>query len=267
MFHGKELLIKCQLRLLHICLDSTVVFLRGNRCLFTLEWPQVPDASEVWNYLVKHSMSRMEEMEAAQYKCQYMLTHVGPLYDDLVEIYCHAHWGQTDPKYRKEDVWEIGRLQPQEHPEILYLPPSLIGSTPKKASTQNRGNPPKIEDMEHHELVGLVKKLMEERNSKPPIPTPVKDTNVAGHVSMNQEFFVQSSQAILQGLAEGGYIHAKTPKFECFFGDEKKNKLDFDMWERQILSAATTHSGAATKQAIYAKFERTSINGDLCTST
>ena len=157
---------------------STVVFLRGNRYLFMLEWPQVPDASEVWNYLVEHSMSRMEEMEVAQYKCQYMLTDVGPLYDDLVEIYCHVHWGHPDPNYRKEDVWEIGRLQPQEHPEILHLPPSLIGSTPKKASTQSRGNPPKIEDMEHHELVGLVKKLMEERNSKPPIPTPVKETTV-----------------------------------------------------------------------------------------
>ena len=171
-----------------------------------------------------------------------MLTHVGPLYDDLVEIYCHAHYGQPDPNYRKEDVWEIGRLQPQEHSEILYLPPSLIGSTPKKASTQSRGNLPKIEDMEHHELVGLVKKLMEKRSSKPPIPTSVKDTTVAGHVSMNQESFVQSSQAILQGLAEGGYIHTKTPKFECFFENEKKNKLDFDMWERQILSAATTQA-------------------------
>ena len=42
---------------------------------------------------------------------------------------------------------------------------------------------------------------------------------------MNQESFVQSSQAILQGLAESGYIHTKTPKFECFFGDDKKNKL------------------------------------------
>ena len=93
----------------------------------------------------------------------------------------------------------------------------------------------------------MVKKLIKERNSKPPIPTPVKDTTVVGHVPMNQESFVQSSQAILQGLAEGGYIHTKTPKFECFFGDEKKNKLDFDMWERQILSAATTHSGAAIR--------------------
>ena len=65
-----------------------------------------------------------------------------------------------------------------------------------------------------------------------------KDIPLAGNVTMNQESFVQSSQAILQGLAEGGYIHTKTPKFECFFGDDKKNKLDFDMWERQILSAA-----------------------------
>ena len=104
--------------------------------------------------------------------------------------------------------------------------------------------------MEHHELVGFIKKLIEERNSKPPILTPVEDATVAGHVSMNQESFVQSSQAILQGLAEGGYIHTKTPKFECFFGDEKKNKLDFDKWERQILSAATTHSGAAIKQTM-----------------
>ena len=68
--------------------------------------------------------------------------------------------------------------------------------------------------------------------------------------SLNQESFVQSSQAILQGLAEGGYIHAKTPKFESFFGDDKKNKLDFDMCERQVLPAATTHSGAAIKQAM-----------------
>ena len=67
---------------------------------------------------------------------------------------------------------------------------------------------------------------------------------------MTQESFVQSSQAILQGLAEGGYIHTKTPIFECFFADDKKNKFDFDMWERQILSAATSHSGAAIKQAM-----------------
>ena len=67
---------------------------------------------------------------------------------------------------------------------------------------------------------------------------------------MNQESFVQSSQAILQGLVEGGYIYAKIPKFECFFGDDKKNKLDFDMWGRQILYVATSHSSAAIKQAM-----------------
>ena len=91
--------------------------------------------------------------------------------------------------------------------------------------------------------------MLAERASKPtPLANPSKDATVAGHVSMNQESFVQSSQAILQGLAEGGYIHAKTPKFESFFGDDKKNKLDFDMWERQVLSAATTHSGTAVNK-------------------
>ena len=105
--------------------------------------------------------------------------------------------------------------------------------------------------MRHHELIDLVKKLLAERASKPTsLTNPSKDVTVAGHVSMNQESFVQSSQAILQGLAEGGYIHAKTPKFESFFGDDKKNKLDFDMWERQVLSAATTHSVTAVKQAM-----------------
>ena len=54
----------------------------------------------------------------------------------------------------------------------------------------------------------------------------------------------------MQGLAEGGYIHANTPKFECFFGDDKKKKLDFDMWERWILYAATSHSSTAIKQAM-----------------
>ena len=99
--------------------------------------------------------------------------------------------------------------------------------------------------------VDLVKQLLVERASKPTsLINPNKDVSVAGHVSVNQESLVQSSQAILQGLAEGGYIHAKTPKFESFFGDDKKNKLDFDMWERQVLSAATTHSGSAVKQAM-----------------
>ena len=183
-----------------------------------------------------------------------MLSHVGPKYDDLVNIYCHAHWGSPHPSFRREDVWEAGTLQPMEHPEMLYLPPNLPGSTPRKPEmvrNPTEGNLPNLEEMGHHELIDLVKKLLVETASKPTsLTNPSKDATVAGHVSMNQESLVQSSQAILQGLAEGGYMHAKTPKFESFFGDDKKNKLDFDMWERQVLSAATTNSGTPVKQAM-----------------
>ena len=162
--------------------------------------------------------------------------------------------GEPHPSFRKEDVWVQGSLQPMEHPEMLYLPPNLPGSTPKKANIakpQSRSDFPNSEEMGQQELVELVKQLWEERaNRQTPLSNPNKDVTVAGHTSMNQESLIQNSQAILQGLAEGGYIHAKTPKFESFFGDEKKNKLDFDMWERQVMSAATTHSGAAIKQAM-----------------
>ena len=136
----------------------------------------------------------------------------------------------------------------------VYLPPNLPGPTSKKPElvrNPTEGDLPDLEEMGHHELIDLVKKLLVERASKPTsLTNPNKDATVAGHVSVNQESLVQSSQAILQGLAEGGYIHAKTPKFENFFGDDKKNKLDFGMWERQVLSAATTHSGTAVKQAM-----------------
>ena len=192
-------------------------------------------------------------MEVGHYRFTYMLSHVGPKYEDLVEIYCHAHWHQPDPRFRLEDVWRSGKLLPLDHPEILYLPPNLPGSTPKKPNlipSQAREGNPELEDMNHQELVDLVKELLQERANRPTSTNPSKDIPLAGHVTMNQESFVQSSQAILQGLAEGGYIHAKTPKFECFFGDDKKNKLDFDMWERQILSAATSHSSVAIEQAM-----------------
>ena len=138
--------------------------------------------------------------------------------------------------------------------KCYIYPPTLPGSTPKKASIakpQSKSDLPSLEEMGQQELVDLVKQLLEERANRPtPLSNPNKDATVAGHTSMNQESLIQSSQATLQGLAEGGYIHAKTPKFENFFGDKKKNKLDFDMWERQVLSAATTHSGAAIKQAM-----------------
>ena len=202
--------------------------------------------------MLANSIGKKTYMEVVHYKFTYMLSHVGPKYEDLVEIYCHAHWHQPDPRFRLEDVWRTGKLLPLDHPEILYLPPILPGSTPKKPNlipSQAREGNPELEDTTHQELVDLVKELLQERANRPTSTNPSKDIPLAGHVRMNQESFVQSSQAILQGLAEGGYIHAKTPKFEYFFGDDK-NKSDFDMWERQILSVATNHSSVAIKQAM-----------------
>ena len=89
--------------------------------------------------------------------------------------------------------------------------------------------------MNHQELVDLVKEFLQEKTNRPTPTNPSKDIPLAGPLTMNQESFVQSSQTILQGLAEGGYIHAKTPKFECFFGDDKKDKLDFDMWKTDFI--------------------------------
>ena len=233
---------------------STLVFLRGNRCLFTINWAKIPDSSAVWQYIVDNSFQKRTSMQVAHYHFTFMLSQVGPKYEDLVDLYYQAHMGVPHPSFRKEDVWVQGSLQPMEHPEMLYLPPNLPGSTPKKAEIakpQSGNDFPSLEEMGQQELVELVRQLLVERANRPtPIANPNKDITVAGHTSMNQESLIQSSQAILQGLAEGGYIHAKTPKFESFFGDEKKNKLEFDMWERQVLSAATTHSGAAIKQAM-----------------
>ena len=233
---------------------STLVFLRGNRCLFTINWTHIPDSISVGENLLSDFLDRSIHTQVGHYRFTYMLSHVGPKYDDLVNIYGHAHWGSPYPSFRREDIWEAGTLQPMEHPEMLYLPPNLPGSTPRKpemVKEPTEGNLPSLEEMRHHELIELVKKLLAERASKPTsLTNPSKDATVAGHVSMNQESFVQSSQVILQGLADGGYIHTKTPKFESFFGDDKKNKLDFDMWERLVLSAATTHSGTAVKQAM-----------------
>ena len=233
---------------------NTLVFLRGNRCLFTINRTHIPDSISVWENLLNDFFDRRIQTQVGHYRFTYMLSHVGPKYDDLVNFYCHVHWGSPHPNFRREDVWEAGTLHPMEHPEMLYLPPNLPGSTPKKPElvrNPTEGDPTNLEEMGHHELIDFVKKLLVERASKPTsLTNPNKDATVAGHVSVNQESLVQSSQAILQGLAEGEYIHAKTPKFENFFGDDKKNKLDFDMWEKQVLSAATTHSGTAVKQAM-----------------
>ena len=85
---------------------------------------------------------------------------------------------------------------PLDHPEILYLPPNLPGSTPKKPNLipfQAREGNPELEDMNHQELVDLVKELLQERAYRPTITNPSKDIPLTGHVTMNQESFVQSS--------------------------------------------------------------------------
>ena len=79
---------------------STLVFLRGNRCLFLLEWPQVPDSTQAWNYMLANSIDKKTYVEVEHYRFTYMLFHVGLKYEDLVEIYCHAHWHQPDPNFR-----------------------------------------------------------------------------------------------------------------------------------------------------------------------
>ena len=125
-----------------------------------------------------------------------MLSHVEPKFEDLVEIYCHAHWHQLDPNFRLEDVWRSETLLHLDHPEILYLPPSLPGSTPKKANvipSQAREETSELEDRNHQELVDSVKELLQERTNRPTPTNPSKKIPLAGHVTMNQESFVQSS--------------------------------------------------------------------------
>ena len=45
-------------------------------------------------------------------------------------------------------------------------------------------------------------------------------------------------------------MFTKLQSLNVSLGMTKNNKLDFYLWERQILSAATTHSSAAIKQAM-----------------
>ena len=173
---------------------STLVFLRGNRCLFTIDWTNIPSSYAVWQYMVDNSFHKRTPIQVAHYHFTFMLSHVGPKYEDLVDLYCQAHLGEPHPSFRKEDVWVQGSLQPMEHPEMLYLPPNLPGSTPKKAKPQPRNDPPRLEEMGQQELVELVKQLLEERaNRQAPLSNPTKDTTLAGHTSMNQESLIQNS--------------------------------------------------------------------------
>ena len=172
---------------------STSGFLRGNRCLFLIDWPKVPNSAEAWNYMLENSLERKTSMEVGHYRFTYILSHVGPKYDDLVEIYCHAHWSYPEPNYKAEDIWGAGTFHSLEHPEILYLPPNFPGSTPKKATllpSQTTDKTPDLEEMNHQELVDLVKELLQERANGLSAPIPDKDPTVAGHVTMNQESFV-----------------------------------------------------------------------------
>ena len=144
---------------------NTLVFLRGNRCLFMIDWTKVPDSYAVWQYMLNNSFHKRTSMQVAHYQFTFMLSHVGPKYEDLVDLYCQAYWGEPHPRFRKEDVLVQGSLQPREHPEMLYLPLTLPGSTPKKASTakpQSGSDPPSLEEMGQQELLDLVKQLLEE---------------------------------------------------------------------------------------------------------
>ena len=184
-----------------------------------------------------------------------MLTSVCS-YPDLVDIYCYAFEKQPHPSFMREDIFEPGQLPVSESIEVWYLPPQF-GSTPKKAMpqpTSTVGHPMSIQDMSHDELTELVPKLLKEKEerSKPhthlnPNPPPPLDFTITG---MNQESLLQCSQVMLQGLADKGFIHAKSPKFDLFFGMKDKNKIEFDMWERQVLAAATDHSDTAIRQAM-----------------
>ena len=51
---------------------STLVFLRGNRCLFLIEWPQVPDSTEAGNYMLANSIGKKTPMEVGHYRFTYM---------------------------------------------------------------------------------------------------------------------------------------------------------------------------------------------------
>ena len=96
----------------------------------------------------------------------------------------NLHGGRTSQIYLHvvscwTKVWRLGRnllpcslasARPQFHIgecmadwEILYLPPNLPGSTPKKPNlitSQDRKENPELEDMNHQELVDLVKELL-----------------------------------------------------------------------------------------------------------
>ena len=240
---------------------NTCLLLRSNRLLFTLNWETIENGQAVWEHLHSSHLNQKRRLETPQYQCDYMLTSVSS-YTDLVDTYCYVFDKQPHPSFMREDIFEPGQLPVSESIEVWYLPPQF-GSTPKKAIPQlipTVRQPKSIQDMGHDECIELVQKLLKEKeeSSKPqthlhPNPSPPLDFTEAGNIpnpGMNQESFLQCSQVMLQGLADKGFIHAKSPKFDLFFGMKDKNKIEFDMWERQVLAAATDHSDTAIRQAM-----------------
>ena len=237
---------------------NTCLLLRNNRLLFTLNWDTFENGQVVWEHLHSFHLNQKRRLETPQYQCDFMLTFVSS-YPDLVDIFCYAFDKQSHPSFVREDIFEPGQLPVSESIEVWYLPPQF-GSTPKKAIPQPVSTvrqPKSIQDMGHGELLELVQKLLKEKEEKPksqahlhPNPPPPLDFTESGNIpnpGMNQESFLQCSQIMLQGLADKGFIHAKIPKFDLFFGMKDKNKIEFDMWERQVLAAATDHSDTAIR--------------------
>ena len=240
---------------------NTCLLLRNNRLLFTLNWGTIESGQVVWEHLHSFHLNQKRRLETPQYQCDYMLTSVSS-YPDLVDTYCYAFDKQSHPSFMREDIFEPNQLPVSESIEVWYLPPQF-GSTPKKAILQPISTvrqPKSIQDMGHGELLELVQKLLKEKEERPkpqthlyPNPPPPLDFTETGNIpnpGMNQESFLQCSQIMLQGLADKGFIHAKSPKFDLFFGMKDKNKIEFDMWERQVLAAATDHSDTAIRQAM-----------------
>ena len=238
---------------------NTCLLLRNNRLLFTLNWKTFENGQVVWEHLHSFHLNKKRRLETPQYQCDFMLTSVST-YPDLVDIYCYAFDKQSHPSFVREDIFEPGQLPVSESIEVWYLPPQF-GSTPKKAIPQPVSTvrqPKSIQDMDHGELLELVQKLLKEKEEKPKPethlhlnPPPPLDFTESGNIpnpGVNQESFLQCSQIMLQGLADKGFIHAKSPKFDLFFGMKDKNKIEFDMWERQVLAAATDHSDTAIRK-------------------